>query len=176
MSAHNPKTLNALVDGELKGIRRWFTERHLQSCAACATEFAQLQRIRQLLVDNPVSAKMSDSPEFFWSKVKHEIETREDEQVKVETPRLSLGDTLLQHCLAIASSAVAAIAILWIGIMSPVVQSGPAIVKKVATSLPNTVATVVRTDSSDIPVIWVSGLNWTRDMSEMKTHFANPNI
>src|SRR5438128_2176149 len=79
MRVHNPELISAQLDGELRGVRRWLVQRHLRRCAICAAEYQRVQRVRGLLAANPVTPPMSDSPEFFWSKVKREIETRDRE-------------------------------------------------------------------------------------------------
>ena len=55
----------------------------------------------------------------------------------------------------------------------PVMTLLPVTVEHVSTLIPNSVATPVETKDDDDTVIWVSGLPWTPDMSEMKTLYAN---
>ena len=70
MKMHNTELLSALADGELKGIRRMLAEHHLKGCAVCAVEYRRLNRVRAMLHENQPTAQMSDSADFFWSKVK----------------------------------------------------------------------------------------------------------
>jgi hypothetical protein len=49
-------------------------------------------------------------------------------------------------------------------------------VQHAATFIPNTVATTLEATDSEPAVIWVSGLPWTPDMTEMKTRFAQLDI
>lgn len=187
MNRHKTELTGALLDGELKGLRRWLAVRHIRNCPVCATEYRQQRHARRVLCANPPTAQMSDSPRFFWSKVKDEIQRRGDEPITVPTPRLTVADWLSQRGLALASvtaAAVAALGVLWFAqsrrpAPSPVVavtKPEQAKVEIVATVLPHTVATVVRVPDSEAPVIWVSGLTWTPDMTEMKTHFATSDI
>ena len=55
MKAHNPELVSALLDGELKGLRRLSVQRHVGRCAVCAAEYRNLQRIRQMLAANPAT-------------------------------------------------------------------------------------------------------------------------
>jgi anti-sigma factor RsiW len=207
MSAHKPELMSALLDGELKGFRRALALRHVRNCPLCAAEYRHLRHVHKLLRANPPQIAMSDSPEFFWSKVKREIEQHRDEPVEVPAPRLSLGDWLSQHQAAM----VVATAILIVGlsalwalqagkssfntafhkekgpaqvlvVQTPderllphggVVAERLAKVESVSTAVPNAVATALESADSDVTVIWVSGLPWTSDMTEMKTEYAN---
>ena len=209
MSAHKPELMSALLDGELKGLRRMLALRHARSCPLCAAEYRNLRHVRKMLKANPVTMEMSDSPEYFWSKVKREIETRGDVQVKLPAPKLEILDWLMQHQTALVTAAatlVVGVAALWalqqskpaatsvatlhqeespatvlvvqtslerhLEAEGAVVQSF-AKVEKVSTAIPNTVATALDSDEADVTVIWVSGLPWTSDITEMKTEYAN---
>jgi anti-sigma factor RsiW len=186
MRGHYTELLSALLDRELRGVRHWVVMRHLRRCPICATEYRHLRHVRSMLAANrPVDA-MSDSPEFFWSKVKREIEAC-DRQTQVE-PRLGLSilDWIAQHSHAFATAVAALVAVLGIvWVLSthrskPVSSSAPVVVMRgsvatvehVATALKHTVATPVQGDDSNVAVIWVSGLPWTPDMTTMKTRFA----
>ena len=94
MKPHNTERISALVDGELHGLRRWLAGRHLRACPDCAAEFRRAQQVRKMLAANPVSSAMTDSAEFFWSKVKREIEHRGAERVTIPVPTLRLADWL----------------------------------------------------------------------------------
>src|SRR5712671_5700188 len=182
MKAHHSELISALVDGELKGLRRWLVQRHVTRCAACAAEYRHFQHVRELLAANPVTSTMSDSPEFFWSKVKREIQAREGQTVNVPVPALGLADWLGQNRFALASAVTALIVV--VGLMfamrtprhapSPVVIIQPplATVEHASTFIANTVATTIEATEAEPAVIWVSGLPWTPDMTEMKTQFA----
>ena len=65
--------VGALADGELRGLRRWLVNRHVQRCPVCAADFRAQRQVRQVLAASRVDVRMSDSPEFFWSKVKRDI-------------------------------------------------------------------------------------------------------
>ncbi len=61
--------LNPYMDGELPEEKRRFVEDHLESCLACADEFQNLRKLRDLLMD---CEEVSVSPDFdrlFWKKV-----------------------------------------------------------------------------------------------------------
>lgn len=172
MNRHNSEWLSALADGELRGLRRWWTARHVRHCAECAAEYRRLLAVRELLAANPAKPVMGESADFFWSKVKREIQTREGQRIEVPVPRLNWSDWLGQHQAAFATAAVILVAALWmVGTYRrtlPVASVG-----EVATAIPNTTATPVSSSDSDVPVIWVSGLPWTEDMTEMQTLYAN---
>ncbi len=113
---HNTEAVTGLLDGELKGRRLRLAKRHLNTCLLCALEYRHQQHVRRLLQANPPAAAMSDSPEFFWSKVKTEIQRRGSESVEVPLPRLVLTEWLRQHQFAMATAAalvVAAFGAVW---------------------------------------------------------------
>ncbi len=183
MKVHQSKYLTALLDGQLGALRRWRVNRHVRACPVCAAEYRRQQHVRRMLAEAPPAAQpMSDSPEFFWSKVRSEIERRGDETVSVPERRLTLADWLGQHQPALAAVTVvvvAAVAGLWmLAGRGPAPESPTAAppqfaeVRQVSTSLPDTVATQFQSEAAGVTVIWVSGLPWTPDMTEMKTLFA----
>jgi anti-sigma factor RsiW len=185
MTGHNPELLSALLDGELRGVRRWLTERHLRRCAICAAEYRHLHHIRDMLATNRPSAAMSDSPEFFWSKVKRAIEARGQQTQVEQMPELGALDWIGQHGHAFASAVAALVAvlgILWVvhahrakpeSAAVVVMRGNTATIERVTTVLEHTVATPVQGEDADVAVIWVSGLPWMPDMTTMKTSFAN---
>jgi hypothetical protein len=128
---------------------------------------------------------MNDSPEFFWSKVKREIQAREGQAVEVPMPALSLSDWLGQHRFAVASAVTTLVAVVglvialqaprtpaWRPPLDPIIQPPVATVEHASTMIPNTVATAIEVKDAEPAVIWVSGLPWTPDMNEMKSQFA----
>ncbi len=185
MKGHDTKWISALLDGEVNGLRRFFVERHLRGCALCAAEYRRLRHVREMLAAAP-KPKMGDSPELFWSKVKRDIQAREGRTIAAPFPRSSPLDWLGAHRLALASVAAAVVAAgAWIW-MEQVNRATPettvaaitlhaprAIVERVSTVIPHAVATTVDTPDKDVAVIWVSGLPWTPNMTEMKTKFAH---
>jgi len=50
---------------------------------------------------------------------------------------------------------------------------GAVMVERVDTVIPNTVATPLKGADADVAVIWVSGLEWTPDLDQMKECFDN---
>ena len=183
MKVHHSELISALVDGELKGVRRWLIQRHVNRCAPCAAEYRHLHHVREMLAANPVTPKMSDSPEFFWSKVKREIEAREGKMFTVPMPVLSMADWLGQHQFALASAVTTLVVVTGLvfalqssrNTLGPVaiIQPPVATVEHTSTFIPNTVATTIEATGSEPAVIWVSGLPWTPDMTEMMTVYAS---
>jgi anti-sigma factor RsiW len=187
MTPHNTEAVTGLLDGELKGLRRWMARRHITRCSACAVEYRRQEQVRQLLRANPTVTPMSDSPEFFWSKVKTEIQRRGDERVAVPTPQPVFADWhwLRHHQLAVATAAAAVIAVAGFLWFTPpfhgtntVTISAPATthfarVERLKSPVPHTVATAFDNEDDDVTVIWVTGLPWTPDMDGMKTEYAN---
>jgi anti-sigma factor RsiW len=179
MKQHNPELVSAYVDGELHGLRRWLFERHLHGCLACGREFRHVQHVRRMLAANPPPAgKMDDAPEFFWSKVKREIEARGPATITVPEPALVTDGWLRGHVPALASAAVVALLVVTgfslyrlrshsttIARLSPEVMQA-------ATKIPDTAATTIAGKDEDVTVIWVTGLPWTPDMTEMQTLYA----
>ncbi len=182
MKVHHSELVSALVDGELKGLRHWLIQRHVNRCAPCAAEYRHLHHVREMLAANPVTPKMGDSPEFFWSKVKREIQAREGQTATVPMPALSMADWLGQRQFALASVVTTLVAVtgLIFALQSSHNTSGPVViiqppvatVEHASTFIPNTVATTIEATDSEPAVIWVSGLPWTPDMTEMKTQYA----
>ncbi|HUI07702.1 MAG TPA: hypothetical protein VL486_11935 [Verrucomicrobiae bacterium] len=186
MSRHQTEALSGLLDGELRGIRRWLVVRHVRACPVCASEYRRQRHVRRMLQANPPAVQMSDSPEFFWSKVKREIKRRGEEPVHLPVPKLGVPDWLLRHQFTVATTTVAVIAavsVIWLVQMpgrSPVPHGVPATrparfaeVEKLKTAIPNTTATAFESQDAQVTVIWVSGLPWTPNMNAMKTEFAN---
>ena len=186
MSRHETEAIAGLLDGELRGIRRWRVVRHVRACPLCASEYRRQRQLRRLLQANPPDVQMSDSPEFFWSKVKGEIKRRGEERVKVPVPSLAWPDWLLRHQFTVATAAAAVIAtvsVIWLmqaptrpranPVAPATAPAGFAQVENLKTVIPNTTATTVESPDSQVTVIWVSGLPWSPDMNEMKTEFAN---
>jgi hypothetical protein len=138
-----------------------------------------------MLQANPLKVQMTDSPEFFWSKVKKEIKRRGEEEVNVPAPRLALPDWLLRHQFTVATATAAVMAtvgVIWIvqTPTRPLANTAPATmpasfakVEQLKTAIPNTTATAVESSDAQVTVIWVSGLPWAPNMNEMKTEFAN---
>jgi anti-sigma factor RsiW len=120
MKLHNPELISALVDGELKGVRRLLLERHLRGCALCADEFRRLHHVREMLAAHPPKVEMSDSPEFFWSKVKRGIQAHEGETVEVSASQPGILDWLGAHRVAIASAVTICAAVCAITLISHV--------------------------------------------------------
>ena len=111
MRRHNTTLVTGLVDGQLKGLRLWLAKRHLNNCPVCALEYRHQQHVRSLLQANPPSVAMSDSAEFFWSKVKKEIQRRDEESVEVPLPRLAPTNWLRRHQFAMATATALIIAV-----------------------------------------------------------------
>ena len=140
-----------------------------------------------MLRENPPTAQMSDPAEFFWSKVKGEIERRGSERVVEPMPALGWADWLGQRPFAMASGAAAIIAVIAVLWMIPPGNSGGsrgtnvppssfARVHQVSTPIPDTDVTAFNSAEADATVIWISGLPWTADMDEMKDQFENTEI
>ena len=106
MNAHKPESINALLDGELHGLQRWLVRRHVSHCQACTLEYRRLQHVRMMLAGHAPMPVMSDSPEFFWSKIQREIEQRGSQTVEIPAPGFYLGDWLREHQLILATAAV----------------------------------------------------------------------
>jgi anti-sigma factor RsiW len=182
MKPHNSELISALLDGELTGFRRWLTKRHVNQCALCAAEYRRLHHVREMLAANPPVNPMSDSPEFFWSKVKREIQARGGQTVEVPVPTLSLTDWFGQHQLAVVSTVTTFVAVVGLSIVLrpsrpssrpvAIIQPAVATVEHSSTFIPNTVATTIQATETEPAVIWVSGLPWTPDMEELKTEFS----
>ena len=98
-------------DGELKGRRLRLAQRHINACPICALEYRHQQHVRRMLQANPPSVAMNDSADFFWSKVKKEIQRRGEESVEVPLPKPSPADWLRRHQFAMATATALVIAV-----------------------------------------------------------------
>jgi anti-sigma factor RsiW len=178
MKKHNIERLNALADGELRGLSRWMAERHLRRCRSCAKEYQQVQRVREALAVGRPTVEMSESVEFFWSKVQREIQSRTSQTETVPMPQLTVGDWFRVHqpVWASTAAAVAVIAGMLI-VFNPLSGSnnyGAVTVQDAETGIPNTEARTLKSTHPDVAVIWVSGLEWAPNMEEMKRMLENP--
>ena len=139
-----------------------------------------------MMTANPPTAQMSDSPGFFWSKVKREIQAREDQSVTLPSPQLISSDWLSRHRYTLASVTaclVATVGVIWFAqayrtaptpAVVPIITAVPAVaVEHVSTLIPHSTATPVPTKDNEDTVIWTSGLPWTPNMTQMKTLYAN---
>jgi anti-sigma factor RsiW len=183
--SHNTESVTGLLDGELKGLRLWLTKRHISTCPVCALEYRHQQHVRRLLQANPPAVAMSDSPEFFWSKMKSEIQKRGEEPVEAPQPRLTSADWFRQHQFAMATAAALVIAVCGMVWFIQTVRRAPEVtasvptpasfaqIEQLKTPVPHSAATSFDSEDANATVIWVTGLPWTPDMNEMKTQFAN---
>ena len=148
MSSHNTKTVTGLLDGELKGRRLRLAKRHINSCPMCGLEYRHQQHVRRLLQANPPTAAMSDSADFFWSKVKKEIQQRNGEPVEIPRPRLVLADWLRQYQFAFATAVAVVIAACGVVWFMQTVRRAP----EVTASLPAVTTSLPRVTAS-LPVV-----------------------
>lgn len=172
MKNHNTERLSALADGELRGISRWLTRRHLRHCASCAAELERIERVRAALAANRPVVEMSDSAEFFWSKVRREIEARGAQTERVPVPQLSWGDWLRvnQAVWVPVTAALVAVCGLWLtmGPTAPMTRRGVVTIEEAETGVPNAMATPLKGTTPDVGVIWLTGMDWAADMDDMK--------
>jgi anti-sigma factor RsiW len=171
----------ALLDGELKGWRLRYVRRHVAHCPACGVEYRQQRHARDLLRQNPPRDPVPDAADFFWAKVRNEIQRRGDTPVAVPVPRLSLIDWIWLRPLALPSVAAALVVLLAaVSVLQYRAQPRHAAAPRPASEVlhatapvPNSVATAFHSEAAGATVIWVSGLPWTPGMTEMQTLFAN---
>ena len=198
MKLHNPELVGALIDGELKGLQRWLMQRHVNRCAMCAAEHRHQRHVRAMLSANRVPIPpMGDSPDFFWSKIKREIQAQPSQSLELPVPRLRFYDWFDRRRYALAGVAsgvfclVAAVATVWFAqvyrskvaagatrirtarAVTHVIPEPAVTVEHVSTFIAHSTATPVPTKDDDDTVIWTSGLPWTPDMTAMKTVYAN---
>jgi anti-sigma factor RsiW len=181
MSHCKSELVSAMLDGELRGWRRFFVVRHVQRCPICAAEYRHLRHVRQMLKANRPEVTMDDSAEFFWLKIKSEIEAREPREQRLPRPALHFMDWLGQHQAALASATAVIVvglaayltAVTWRD-AAPAIAAASPIVEQARTFLPDTVASVVGQEEPSVTVIWVSGLPWMKDMTELQTVTAHP--
>jgi len=94
-----------------------------------------------LTANPPGIPPMSDSPDFFWSKIKREIQVQGDKSLEVPVPRLGFLDWLDRRryaLMGVAVCLVAAGAVVW---LTQAYRSAPPMVagRPVMTLLPVTV-------------------------------------
>jgi anti-sigma factor RsiW len=169
MKTHNSELVGALIDGELKGLRLWLAKRHIGRCAICAAEYRHVVHVREMLKANPVQPVMSDSADFFWSKVKREIQAGSNQTARVPVPRLSLADWLSQRREVMIGGATVLVAAVALVVAVGLTRASNKKLARMETS-----TTVFDTDDGDSTVIWVTGLPWSKDMNDMQTVLAGP--
>jgi anti-sigma factor RsiW len=180
MNHPKPELIGALLDHQLAGMQRGRVVRHIRTCSPCAQEYRLQRRVRRLIRENVASPQMSDSPDFFWSKVKAGIQARGDESFIAEPARLSFLDWIGTHRPVLASVAAGVVVVLGLFMATRSARVPPRnldnspVVQHASVSLPNTAVSIVGESEPDVTVIWVSGLPWTRDMTEQKTVYAHP--
>jgi len=167
MSHPKPEWLAALADGELCSWRRWQLARHARGCPACAAAYRHQRHVREMLRQNPPAVAMSDSADFFWSKVRRDIERQTAATAATAAPAGWWARQQLRVAAAVAA-AVVATGLVWV--VGPA-RPAPG-VQAVHTPLPDTTATVLP-GPAQVTTVWISGLPWTSDMTEMQTLFAN---
>jgi len=64
MNEHVTQWLNAYLDGELHGLRLRQVEAHLDECAACRSELAELRRLSRLLKETPPAGTFTTTERF----------------------------------------------------------------------------------------------------------------
>jgi hypothetical protein len=180
MNHPKPELIGALLDHQLAGMKRRRIVRHVRACPLCAQEYRLQRRVRQLIRENVASPQMSDSTDFFWSKVKAGIQVRGGESFTAEPARLSFLDWMGTHRPILVSVAAGSVVLLGLFIASRSARVPPRnldnspVVQHASVSLPNTAVSIVGESEPDVTVIWVSGLPWTKDMTEQKTVYAHP--
>jgi anti-sigma factor RsiW len=195
MTRHpKPELISAYVDNELRGGDVRVVKEHLSECPICAAQYRHVVHVRRMLQENPPQVEMTDSHDFFWHKVKSEIESDKTRAEPVTMPRLSFADWFYLHQTAVtrfvSATAVVVVTLVAVGVSQRIFESGnsqplnlvvasvpPQITNLDTPFLPHTVATVVdpsRSKQSDVTVIWVSGLPWAKDLTELQTVTANP--
>jgi hypothetical protein len=194
MKVHHSDMVDGLIDGHLKGWRRWLAQRHVSRCPICALEYRHQGHVSRMLQDHKPQREMPESGPAFWARVKSEIESAAAATAATPAPalpRLSFRDWLSEHPALVPATALAALVIIggvfWLtrpatpagsvpqlARHEPPVATRPyAAVEHVETTIPDAVATPFRSEEAGVTVIWVSGLPWTEDMTEMQTLFAN---
>jgi anti-sigma factor RsiW len=195
MTRHpKPELISAFVDNELRGNDVRTVKDHLSHCPICAAEYRHVVHVRRMLQENPPQVDMTDSHDFFWHKVRSEIEASDNKVEQVIMPRLSIADWFSQHQTAVtrfvSATALIVVTLVALGVSQRMFRSGDNQPQTVAVAVtapeisdvntplvPHSVASVLespRSDRSDVTVIWVSGLPWVKDMTELQTVTANP--
>jgi anti-sigma factor RsiW len=67
--------LMASADGELAGWRAAWLRSHTARCAACATQLAELRRLRGLIASRKTEYAGGQDTEMFWQKLRAHLQT-----------------------------------------------------------------------------------------------------
>lgn len=181
MKVHQTAYIEALVDDQLSGWRRWMVRRHLSRCPGCAAVYRNHLHVRQLLKQHPPQVEMPESAAFFWSQVRRAIEAESPGATVVSEDAVELSplERFWQAPAVAPLTSLALGVLLLMGLWWAFQPHGPlphartAQVTAVETTIPDTVATSFTDEEAQVTVIWVSGLPWTADMTEMQTLFAH---
>ncbi|MDW8343619.1 MAG: hypothetical protein RMM51_03920 [Verrucomicrobiae bacterium] len=170
-----------LADQQLKGWRRWWAERHLARNPVAAVEYREQVRARELLHENPPHQPVPEPTDVFWARVRADIEQRHQTTPVPHTALASWWTRLWTEQPLVVVSAVLAllIAAAFVTVawhrarVTRTAATEPTAVHRVATTIPHTVASPFHVPETGATCIWISGLPWTPDMTEMQTLFAH---
>ncbi|NQU11352.1 zf-HC2 domain-containing protein [bacterium] len=197
MKRHEQEAISGLLDRELTRRQRRRVVGHLRACPQCITQYRRQRQVRRLVREHAPAPAMPLDAELFWNGVRHGIQATEPEPARAITPAASWLDWVPVPRWALVSVATASVVVvvaltaLWYPGLSRPGSSAPgpvagvpppvnppprptyAEVERAATVLPNTSVTPFDSEPAGVTVLWVDGLPWTADMTEMKTLYAN---
>lgn len=169
-----------LADQQLKGWRRWWAERRLAHNPVAAVEYREQMRARQLLREFPPRKPDPPSADQFWMRVRADIQRASQAPARPVPSAHPLTQWWTEPVAVL--TAVLVLLVVAASLLAPWYRSQvarrtvavpPTAVQRVATTIPNTVASPFHVRETGVTCIWVSGLPWTPNMVEMQTLYAN---
>ncbi len=144
--------LQAYLDGELTEGEANQVKVLLDQDVNARALLGELQETRTLLQENEPEFRLSDSRDFYWSKIEREIERLEAAPARSATPAWRLF--LRNHFAAVSGIAVAASVVLFMALQMNIVS--PAMFEEIDNPLDDSPSFSFRSESQQMTLVWIS--------------------
>lgn len=155
----DPKTLQAFADGELAEDEAHRVEQMLDQDAEGRQLVQELHTLGNLLQpENELPHRPTDTPEFFWSQVRRQIEAEENQARADVRSRWSWWRQWLRYAVPVAGAAAVAAGI-WL-VRTPSGESdgprSPRIAELPHNAVPDVNTISFYAEAGEIAVVWIS--------------------
>jgi anti-sigma factor RsiW len=144
--------LQAHLDGELTGREMQQVAALLESDADARALFSELQQTRTLLKGNEPEFRLSESREFFWSKIEREIEKLDAEPAS--SPATPWVSFVRRHLAAIGGLTVATALVMFAVFQMNIVS--PSMLEEIDNPLDDVGTFSFRSESQKMTLVWIS--------------------
>jgi len=144
--------LQAYLDGELADGEAREVASLIERDGEARALFTELQQTRQLLRGNELEVRLTESREFFWSKIEREITQLETTPVVSQTP--AWVGFLRRHFAAATGTCVAAALVLFVAFQMNWVS--PDLFEEIENPLEDTGSFSFRSESQQMTLVWIS--------------------